>query len=126
MPGEQVATAIELADIVCVQNPFSLVDQHDADVLDQCTAAGVAYVPYFPLGSAFPHMPKVSEQRAVQRVASRLDASPSQVGLAWLLDRADNVLLIPGTSSTAHLADNLAAANVTLSAEDVAELNGQP
>jgi len=122
--GEQVATAIELADIVCVQNPFSMVDQHDADVLDQCTAAGVAYVPYFPLGSAFPHMPKVTEQPTVQQVASRLGVLPSQVGLAWLLARADNVLLIPGTSSTAHLADNLAAADITLSAENLAELNG--
>ncbi len=119
-----MATAIELADIVCVQNPFSMVDQHDADVLDQCTAAGVAYVPYFPLGSAFPHMPKVTERPTVQQVASRLGVLPSQVGLAWLLARADNVLLIPGTSSTAHLADNLAAADITLSAENLAELNG--
>ncbi|MGH9104383.1 MAG: aldo/keto reductase, partial [Acidimicrobiales bacterium] len=106
-----------------VQNPFSLVDQHDTDVLDRCNAAGVAYVPYFPLGSAFPNMPKVAEQPAVQRVAARLGVSPAQVGLAWLLARADNVLLIPGTSSVAHLEENLAAANVTLSADDQAGLN---
>ncbi|MGH9065983.1 MAG: oxidoreductase [Acidimicrobiales bacterium] len=120
--AEQVAFALEAADIVCVQNPFSLVDQGDADVLDQCTAAGVAYVPYFPLGSAFPNMPKVIDQPAVQRVAARLGTSPSRVGLAWLLARAENVLLIPGTSSVAHLEDNFAAAEVTLSADDLTEL----
>lgn len=121
--AEQVATAITLANIVCVQNPFSLVDQHDADVLEQCTAAGVAYVPYFPLGSAFPDMPKVFEQATVQAVAARRGVSPSQVGLAWLLARANNVLLIPGTSSVAHLQDNLAVADLTLSPDDLAELN---
>ncbi len=117
-----VATAIDLADIVCVQNAFSLVDQHDADVLDHCTSAGVAYVPFFPLGSAFSHMPKVSDNAAVQSVASRRGASTSQVGLAWLLARADNVLLIPGTSSVVHLQDNMAVADLTLSEQDLAEL----
>ena len=120
----QLAAAMRLTDIACVQNPFSLVDQHDTEVLERCTAAGVAYVPYFPLGSAFPNMPKVTEQPAVRRVAVRLGVSPAQVGLAWLLTRADNVLLIPGTSSVAHLTDNLAAADVTLSADDLADLNG--
>jgi pyridoxine 4-dehydrogenase len=121
--AEQVAIAIKVADIVCVQNPFSLVDQHDTDVLEQCTAAGIAYVPYFPLGSAFPHLPKVIDQPAVQAVAARLGVSPSQIGLAWLLARANNVLLIPGTSSVAHLEDNLAVADVGLSTEDLAELD---
>lgn len=121
--AEQVAFALQAADIVCVQNPFSLVDQHDADVLDQCTAAEVAYVPYFPLGSAFPHMPKVVEQAVVQAAAARLGVSASQLGLAWLLARAENVLLIPGTSSVAHLEENLAVADVTLSADDLAELD---
>ncbi|MGI8867302.1 MAG: oxidoreductase [Mycobacteriales bacterium] len=121
--AEQVANAIKVADIVCVQNPFSLVDQHDDNVLDQCTKAGIAYVPYFPLGSAFPNMPKVIGQPRVQAVATRLGISPSQVGLAWLLARAGNVLLIPGTSSVAHLEDNLAVADVALSADDLAELN---
>jgi pyridoxine 4-dehydrogenase len=120
--ADEVAVAIRTADIVCVQNPFSLVDRHDTGVLDQCTAAGVAYVPYFPLGSAFAHLPKVTDQAVVQKVASRLGVSPSQVGLAWLLARADNVLLIPGTSSPAHLAENLAAGDVQLSAHDLAEL----
>ena len=121
--AEQLATAMKVADIACVQNPFSLVDQHDADVLAECTAAGIAYVPYFPLGSAFPNMPKVTDQPTVQKVATRLEVSASQVGLAWLLARADNVLLIPGTSSVAHLEDNMAIADVTLSADDLAELD---
>ncbi len=124
--AEQVAIAIELASIVCVQNAFSLVDQRDADVLDQCTATGVAYVPYFPLGSAFPHLPKVADQPAVQSVAARLGVSTSRVGLAWLLARADNVLLIPGTSSIAHLEDNLAADDLDLTPQDIAELASSP
>ena len=121
--AEQVAFAMKIADIVCVQNPFSLVDQHDAGVLDQCAAAGVAYVPYFPLGSAFPNMPKVVEQPTVQAIAARLGVSASQVGLAWLLARADNVLLIPGTSSVAHLEENVAVADLALSADDLSQLN---
>ena len=119
----QVETAIEQADIVCVQNPFSILDRHDADVLDRCRQAGIAYVPFFPLGSAFPGLPKVTENPAVLEVAHRVGASPAQVGLAWLLLHRDNVLLIPGTSSVAHLEENLAAADVTLSADDVAELD---
>jgi pyridoxine 4-dehydrogenase len=119
---EQVETAIRLADIVCVQNPFSLLDTSDQPVLDRCADAGVAYVPYFPLGSAFPGMPKVTEAPAVIAVAERLGATPSQVGLAWLLAHADNILLIPGTSSLDHLEQNLGCASVELSAEDLAEL----
>ncbi len=120
----QVATAIDLADIVCVQNAFSFVDQHDADVLDHCTSAGVAYVPYFPLGSAFPNLPKVSDNATVQLVATRMGVSTSQIGLAWLLARAENVLLIPGTSSVAHLQDNMTVADLTLSEQDLTELSG--
>ena len=121
---EQVETAIRLADLVCVQNPFSLVDQHDQPVLERCAAAGVAYVPFFPLGSAFPGMPKVTDQPGVQQVASRLGASPAQVGLAWLLAHSDNVLLIPGTSSVAHLEENLACAELQLTEEDLTALQG--
>ena len=119
----EVETAIRLAGIVCVQNPFSLVDQSDVEVLDRCTADGIGYVPFFPLGSAFPSLPKVTDQPAVQAVASRLGAQPSQVGLAWLLARADNVLLIPGTSSVAHLEENMQTADLKLSEEDLAELS---
>ncbi len=119
----EVETAIQLARIVCVQNPFSLIDQNDVQVLDRCAADGIAYVPFFPLGSAFPSLPKVTEQSAVRAVASRLGAQPSQVALAWLLARADNILLIPGTSSVAHLEENMQAADLELSEEDLAELS---
>lgn len=118
----QVEQAIAQAGIVCVQNAFSLVDQTDAGVLDLCHDSGVAYVPYFPLGSAFPGMAKVTENAAVRAVAERIGASPAQVGLAWLLAHRDNVLLIPGTSSVAHLEENMKVAGVTLSAGDAAEL----
>ncbi len=120
----QVQQAIDQAGIVCVQNAFSLLDQSDADVLDLCHRSGIAYVPYFPLGSAFPHLPKVTDNAAVRAVALRRGATPAQVGLAWLLGHRDNVLLIPGTSSLAHLEENLAVAEVELSADDVAELEG--
>jgi aryl-alcohol dehydrogenase-like predicted oxidoreductase len=119
----QVEQAVAQAGIVCVQNAFSLLDQSDADVLDLCHDAGVAYVPYFPLGSAFPGMPKVTEDPAVRAVADRVGASPAQVGLAWLLAHRDNVLLIPGTSRVAHLEENVRAADVALSAADLAELD---
>jgi pyridoxine 4-dehydrogenase len=118
----QLDAAIATTEIVCVQNAFSLVDQSDAGVLDRCTAEGIAYVPYFPLGSAFPDMPKVVDRPAVQAVAARLGVPAARVGLAWLLARAENVLLIPGTSSVAHLEDNMAVADVHLSEDDLAEL----
>jgi len=118
----QVEQAITQVGIVCVQNAFSLLDQSGADVLDLCHESGVAYVPYFPLGSAFAGMPKVTENAAVRAVAERVGASPAQVGLAWLLAHRDNVLLIPGTSSVAHLEENMKVAGVTLSDDDVAEL----
>jgi aryl-alcohol dehydrogenase-like predicted oxidoreductase len=119
----QVEQAITQADIVCVQNPFSLLDQKDADVLELCHNSGIAYVPYFPLGSAFPGMPKVTENAAVRAVAERIGASPAQVGLAWLLAHRDNVLLIPGTSSVAHLEENMKIVDVVLSEDDIAELD---
>ena len=118
----QVELAIEQADIVCVQNAFSLLERSDADVLDLCAARGIAYVPYFPLGSAFPHTPKVVDNPAVRAVADRVGATPAQVGLAWLLAHRDNILLIPGTSRLAHLEQNLAVAEVRLTAGDIAEL----
>ncbi|WP_434621352.1 aldo/keto reductase [Arthrobacter sp. A5] len=118
----QVKQAIAQADIVCAQNAFSLVDQRDGDVLDLCHDSGIAYVPYFPLGSAFPGLPKVTENAAVRGVAERVGASPAQVGLRWLLARRDNVLLFPGTSRLAHLEQNMKIADVTLSDDDIAEL----
>lgn len=108
--------------LVCVQNAYSLVDRSSEDVLDLCTAEGIAFVPFFPLGSAIPGMPKVTDQPGVRSVAERHGATPAQVGLAWLLARADNVLLIPGTSSVAHLEENVAAGDLALSEEDLATL----
>ena len=120
---EQVRQAIDLAGVVCVQNAYSLLDQSDRPVLDLCAERGIAYVPYFPLGSAFPHLPKVPDDPAVQAVAARLGATPAQVGLAWLLAHRENILLIPGTSSVAHLEQNLAAGELVLSEQDLAELH---
>ena len=118
----QVQQAIDQAGIVCVQNAFSLVDQKDADVLELCHERGIAYVPYFPLGGAFPGSAKVNDSAAVQAVAERLGASPSQIGLAWLLAHRDNILLIPGTSRVAHLEQNMAVGDIALSPDDIAEL----
>ena len=120
----EVQTAIDLAGVVCVQNPFSLVDQHDTDVLELCAEHGVAYVPFFPLGSAFPGMPKVTDDERVLAVARRTGATPAQVGLAWLLAHRENVLLIPGTSSLDHLEQNLAVTDVVLGEADLATLQG--
>lgn len=120
----QVELAIEQIGIVCVQNAFSLLDQKDADVLELCRERGIAYTPYFPLGSAFPGSPKVQRNEAVQAVAERIGALPAQVGLAWLLAHSENILLIPGTSRVAHLEQNLAVGEITLSPEDIAELEG--
>lgn len=111
-----------ITEIVCVQNPFSLVDRKDVEVLDACTEAGIAYVPYFPLGSAFPHLPKVVDQPSVQAVAACRGVPAARVGLAWLLSRADNILLIPGTSSVTHLEDNMAVGDLVLTEDDIAEL----
>jgi pyridoxine 4-dehydrogenase len=111
------------SEITCVQDPYSLLAQDDGGVLQHCIDNGIAFVPYFPLGSAFPGMPKVTDDAKVKAVATRLGATPAQVGLAWLLARADNILLIPGTSSLAHLEENLAVADVALSDADLAELN---
>ena len=121
---DAVRQAADTAGLVCVQNPFSLVDRHDDDVLEFCAERGIAYVPFFPLGSAFPGMPKVTDDARVVQVAERLGATPAQVGLAWLLAHRDNVLLIPGTSRVAHLEQNTAVAGVHLSEEDVALLEG--
>jgi pyridoxine 4-dehydrogenase len=122
-PLADVVQAIETAQITCVQNQYSLLDQDDGGVLERCTSAGIAFVPYFPLGSAFPGIPKVTDDDKVQSVARRIGATPAQVGLAWLLARADNILLIPGTSSLAHLEENLAVRDLVLSEADLAELN---
>ncbi len=119
---DQVDTAIDKAGIVCVQNAFSLLDQRDTPVLERCAEAGVAYVPYFPLGSAFAHVPSVTDHPPVVELAAELGVTPAQIGLAWLLARSANLLLIPGTSSVAHLEENVAVGSVVLTDADLARL----
>ena len=121
----EVETAIASAQVTCVQNPYSLLAQDDGGVLDRCVEAAIAFVPFFPLGSAFPGMPKVTKDAKVIDVAQRNGWTPAQVGLAWLLARADNILLIPGTSSLDHLEENLGVRDVVLSEADLAQLNNR-
>ncbi|MEU9556335.1 aldo/keto reductase [Streptomyces fumanus] len=111
------------AGIVCVQNAYSLVSRDDEDMLRLCTAEGIAWVPFFPLGGAMPGLPKVTEEPAVRAVAESLGVTPSQVGLAWLLHHAPNVLLIPGTADPAHLEANVAAGDVSFDAAALATLD---
>jgi pyridoxine 4-dehydrogenase len=111
------------AGIACVQNSYSLMDRSQEEMLDVCTAENIAWVPFFPLGSAFPGFPKASDNAVVIEIAGEVGATPSQVGLAWLLAHAPTTLLIPGTRSIAHLEENLAAGDVTLSAEQLARLD---
>lgn len=119
---DQLDTAIRLAQVVCVQNSYSLLDRTHEAVLQRCEAEGIAFVPFFPLGSAFPGMPKVTENPAVITLADQLGATEAQVGLAWLLHHAENILLIPGTSSLAHLEENVAALSLPLTEEQVSDL----
>ena len=120
---ETLRGALEVTDIVCVQNAYNLRQRDDQPVLDLCVERGIPYVPYFPLGSAgMPGTVKVTDDPAVRSVAGRLGVTPSQVGLAWVLAQGPNVLLIPGTSSIAHLEENLAAGDVVLDDDALAEL----
>jgi aryl-alcohol dehydrogenase-like predicted oxidoreductase len=114
---EQYRTAQARIDVACVQNAYNLADASDQDVFEACRTDGVPYVPYFPLGSAFNAENPVLTAPSVEATARRLDATPAQVALAWLLVQAPTVLLIPGTSSLAHLEENLAAADLHLDAE---------
>jgi pyridoxine 4-dehydrogenase len=111
------------AGIACVQNAYSLLDRSQEEMLDVCAAEGIAWVPYFPLGSSFPGFPKVADNAVVADVAGELGVTPAQVGLAWLLAHAQNTLLIPGTHSVAHLEENVGAADVTLGGEALARLD---
>ena len=113
----QVREARAIAPVACVQNLYNLVSRDDDALIDELAAAGIAYVPFFPLGGFAP-----LQSQALSAVAERLGATAMQVALAWLLRRAPNILLIPGTSSVAHLRENLAAAELDLSAETMAEL----
>lgn len=111
------------AGIACVQNLYSLVDRSAETLLELCCENQVAWVPFFPLGGAFPGRPKVVEQPAVIDAAAALGATPAQVGLAWLLAHAPNILLIPGTARLQHLAENMAAGTLELSPETLASLD---
>ncbi|MGD0814973.1 MAG: aldo/keto reductase family oxidoreductase [Verrucomicrobiota bacterium] len=115
----QVAEAQAITDIVCVQNHFNLAHRHDDPLIDNLARQGIACVPFFPLGGFTP-----LQSSTLSSIAARLGATPMQVALAWLLHRSPNILLIPGTSSVAHLRENLASGQLTLSAQTLAELNG--
>ncbi|MDN3359437.1 aldo/keto reductase [Actinomadura sp. DC4] len=114
------------AGIACVQNAYSLVAREDEDLLGLCASEGIAWVPYFPLGGALPGLPKVTGRPAVVAAARSLGVAPSQVGLAWLLHRSPNVLLIPGTADAGHLEENVAAGAITLGETTLAALDAVP
>ncbi|MFF7556421.1 aldo/keto reductase family oxidoreductase [Streptomyces olivaceus] len=115
--AEQVAEARAIAPIVCVQNMYNLAHRDDDALIDELAGQGIAYVPFFPLGGFSP-----LQSSALTAVADRLDATPMSVALAWLLQRSPNILLIPGTSSVAHLRENVTGAGLRLSDDDLAEL----
>lgn len=112
--------------IACVSNAYSLIARGDEPMAEICASEGIAWVPYFPLGSAFPGLPKVTDEDDVQAIAATLGATPSQVGLAWLLQHTATTLLIPGTSSLGHLEANLAAGDVQLDASMIERLDHIP
>ncbi|MBZ9936492.1 aldo/keto reductase family oxidoreductase [Mesorhizobium sp. BR1-1-16] len=114
----QVKTARAITEIVCVQNLYNIAHRDDDALIDALASDGIAYVPFFPLGGFSP-----LQSSALSNVAAQLGATPMQVALAWLLQRSPNILLIPGTSSTAHLSENLAAGDLVLSADVLAVLD---
>jgi pyridoxine 4-dehydrogenase len=114
----QLKQANSIAKVVCVQNEYNLAHRDDDALIDELAGGGVAYVPFFPLGGFTPLRSSI-----LSEVATRLGATPMQVALAWLLHRAPNILLIPGTSSIAHLHENLAAAELALTDTTIAELS---
>ena len=114
----QLAEAQRIAPVVCVQNQYNLVQRTDEALVNELANKGIAYVPFFPLGGFTP-----IQSSTLAKIATKLAATPMQVALAWLLHRAPNILLIPGTSSLAHLRENLAAAELKLSDAVMAELN---
>jgi len=116
--AEQIAEARSIAPVVCVQNMYNVANRGDDELIDFLAGEGIAYVPYFPLGGFSP-----LQSEKLSAVAARNGATPMAVALAWLLRRAPNVLLIPGTSSVAHLRENVTGAGLELSDEDVAELD---
>jgi pyridoxine 4-dehydrogenase len=116
--AEQLKTAQAITEIVCIQNFYNVAQRGDDGFIDDLAKQGIAYVPYFPLGGFSP-----LQSSELNEIAARLEATPMQVALAWLLHRSPNVLLIPGTSTRGHLRENLAAAEVVLDAETLKELD---
>ena len=116
--AEQVAEAQSIAPIVCVQNFYNIANRQDDSLLDSLAEQGIAYVPYFPLGGFSP-----LQSDTLSGVAARLETTPMAVALAWLLQRAPNILLIPGTSSVEHLRENVAGAGLQLPEDAMKELN---
>ncbi|MFN2608045.1 MAG: oxidoreductase [Acidimicrobiales bacterium] len=119
----QLRRAAELTEVACVQNLYNLADRSSDPILAECEARGMAFVPFFPMGSGFPGAVRVLDLPPVTTAAARLGATVAQVALAWLLARSPNVLPIPGTSSVAHLEENVAAADLVLDAEGRAALD---
>jgi aryl-alcohol dehydrogenase-like predicted oxidoreductase len=117
--AEQIKEARSIAPVVCVQNFYNLANRADDALIDSLAEQGIAYVPYFPIGGFSP-----LQSDTLHAVAGRLETTPVAVALAWLLQRSPNILLIPGTSSVAHLRDNIAAAALVLPEKELAELNG--
>ena len=115
----QIAEGRRICDIVCVQNMYNVAHREDDALIDDLARDGIGYAPFFPLGGFTP-----LQSTELTEVAQRLGATPMQVALAWLIKRAPNILLIPGTSSVGHLRENLAAANLELPADSVAALDG--
>jgi len=115
----QLAEAQAITDVVCVQNHYNLAHRHDDALIDDLTRQGIPYVPFFPLGGFSP-----LQSSTLSAVADRLGSTPMQVALAWLLHRSPNILLIPGTSSVAHLRENLGAGQLMLSPQTLSELEG--
>ncbi len=114
---DHLRRALSVTDIACVQNPMNLANQASMPVLEECYVHGIAFVPFFPLGSAFTRDNPVLGSPQVIRTAARLGHTPAQVALSWLLSLGPNVLLIPGTSSIRHLEENMAVADIELDAE---------
>jgi aryl-alcohol dehydrogenase-like predicted oxidoreductase len=120
---EGVERALDLVDVGEVQNSYSILDRENEPIVELCREREIAFVPFFPLGSAFRRGPTtLAQDPAVSRVAGKHSATPSQIALAWLLARYERMLLIPGTTSVAHLEENLAAANIELDEDDLAAL----
>jgi aryl-alcohol dehydrogenase-like predicted oxidoreductase len=116
--AEQVAEAQSIAPIVCVQNFYNIAHRVDDELIDSLAAQGIAYVPYFPLGGFSP-----LQSDTLQSVARHLDTTPMAVALAWLIQRSSNILLIPGTSSVAHLRENVTGAALALPEDELSKLN---